>query len=100
MDIEYELHGIRFRWDADKAKLNVEQHGVTFEQATQVFFDPFVRYQDASRNNEQRDAAIGVDFEFHVLFVVHVLFEDDYIRTVSARKAASHERKIYEDGND
>ena len=44
MDIEYELHGIRFRWNEEKAKLNVKNHdGVSFEQAAQVFFDPFVQ---------------------------------------------------------
>lgn len=64
MDIEYELRGVRFRWDANKAKLNLKNHEVSFEQAAQVFFDPFVQYQDASRNNEQREAALGCDFEF------------------------------------
>ena len=43
MDIEYELRGVRFRWNEDKAKLNTEKHGISFEQAAQVFFDPFLR---------------------------------------------------------
>jgi uncharacterized DUF497 family protein len=38
MDIEYELNGIWFRWDEHKAKLNIQNHKVTFEQAAQVFF--------------------------------------------------------------
>lgn len=96
MDIEYELRGIRFRWDANKAKLNIKNHEVSFEQAAQVFFDPFVQYQDASRNNEQREAALGCDFEFRLLFVVHLEIEDDFIRLVSARKAESQEREHYE----
>lgn len=96
MDIEYELRGIRFRWDAHKAKLNLKDHEVSFEQAAQVFFDPFVQYQDATRNNEQREAALGCDFEFRLLFVVHLEIEDDYIRIVSARKAESLERERYE----
>ena len=36
----------------------------------------------------------------HVLYVVHVILEDDHIRIISARKADSVERKRYEDGND
>ncbi len=96
MDIEYELRGIRFRWDANKAKLNIKNHEVSFEQAAQVFFDPFVQYQDASRNNEQREAALGCDFEYRLLFVVHLEIEDDFIRLVSARKAESQEREHYE----
>jgi len=100
MDIEYELRGIRFRWNADKAKQNAEKHGVSFEQAAQVFFDPFLRYQDASRGVEQRDGAVGCDFDLRILFVVHVLIEDEFIRIISAWKADPTERKRYEDGND
>src|SRR5208282_1316791 len=99
MDIEYELRGIRFRWNADKAKLNVEKHDVSFEQAAQVFFDPFLRYVDASRDGEQRDGAVGCDFDFRILFVVHLVVEDEYIRIISARRAEPEERKRYEDGD-
>ena len=100
MDIEYALRGIRFRWNEGKARLNAEKHGVSFEQAAQVFFDPFLRYVDASRNGEQRNGAVGCDFDFRVLFVVHLLVEDEYIRIISARKAEPNERKRYEDGDD
>lgn len=51
MDIEFELRGIRFRWNADKARRNIEKHGVSFEQAAQVFFDPFIHYVDASADH-------------------------------------------------
>jgi hypothetical protein len=100
MDVAYELRGIRYRWDADKARRNLEKHGVTFAQAAQVFFDPFLRHRDASENGKQRDGVIGADFDFRVLFVVHVLFEEHHIRIISARRAEAHERKSYEDGND
>ena len=97
MDIEYELHGIRFRWNEDKARLNVKNHdGVSFEQAAQVFFDPFVQYRDASRNNEKREGALGCDFYFRLLFVVHLDIEEEFIRIISARKAEPHERNSYE----
>ena len=43
MDIEYELRGIRFRWNESKAKLNIKNHQIAFEQAVQVFFDPLVQ---------------------------------------------------------
>jgi uncharacterized protein len=100
MDIEYELHGIRFRWNEDKARLNVKKHdGVSFEQAAQVFFDPFVQYRDVSRNNEKREGALGCDFNFRLLLVVHLDIEDEFIRVISARKAEPHERENYETGN-
>ena len=101
MDIEYELRGIVFRWNVDKERANIRKHdGVTFRQAARVFFDPFLMGEDASRNDDARDGAIGSDFDMHVLYVVHVILEDDHIRIISARKADSAERKHYEDGND
>lgn len=100
MEIEFELRGIVFRWDASKERENIRKHdGITFRQAAQVFFDPFVIGEEASRRGEVRQAAIGADLNFHVLYVVHVIFEDDHVRIISARKADPKERKRYEDGN-
>lgn len=65
-----------------------------------MFFDPFVRFVEASDQHEFREAALGMTFSFRVLFVVHVLVEDDFVRIVSARKAEASERKRYEDGDD
>ena len=51
-------------------------------------------------DGEQRDGAVGCDFEFRFLFVVHLVVEDEYIRIISARKADPTERVRYEDGDD
>lgn len=97
MDIEFELQGIRFVANRDKAKRNPAKHqGVTFEQAAQAFFDPFLRVVDADRNEEARDAVIGMDVTSRLLFVVHIQQEDDHIRLISARKATREERNLYE----
>lgn len=97
MDIQYELNGTTFRWDAAKAQANLCKHeGVTFEQAAWVFFDPFFRLVDASRNDESRDAAIGYDAQGRLLYVVHIEVEGEFIRIVSARKASVKERELYD----
>ena len=99
MDIEFELQGIRFVANRDKARRNPAKHqGVTFEQAAQAFFDPFLRVVDADRNEEARDAVIGMDAASRLLFVVHIPQEDDRIRLISARKATREERDLYENG--
>jgi uncharacterized DUF497 family protein len=100
MEVEFELRGVRFRWASEKASQNQAAHGVTFEQAAQVFFDPFVRYVDASRNDESREGAIGSDFDYRVLFVVHLIVEEDHIRLISAWPATRDERRLYEAGYD
>jgi uncharacterized DUF497 family protein len=60
MDVLFLLHGQHFVWNAEKASANVAKHGVSFETACQVFFEPLVCLQDASCDGEQRDAAVGL----------------------------------------
>ena len=50
---------------------------------------------DASRNNESRDAAIGFDAIGRLLYVVHIEFEESYIRLISARRAEPDEEDKY-----
>jgi uncharacterized DUF497 family protein len=96
MDTRFELHGITFVWDDNKALTNLRQHGVTFEQAAEAFFDPFLKVVDASRNDEARDAIIGMDMQWNLLFVVHLELEEDAMRIISVRKATRKERVEYE----
>ena len=51
---------------------------------------------EASRNDEARDAVIGLDKRWSLLFVVYIERENDSIRIISARKAIRKEREAYE----
>ena len=75
----------------------MSKHGVSFEAACQIFFDPFIRLEDASTGEEERDAALGLTEDRALLFVVHILREGETIRIISARPATAPERRIYED---
>jgi uncharacterized protein len=97
MDICFLLHGQHFVWDSEKASSNLAKHGVRFEAACEVFFDPFVRLEDATDGEEPRDAAVGLTEDWTLLFVVHILREGDSIRIISARPATAQERRAYED---
>ncbi len=91
------LNGITFVWDDEKARINPINHdGVTFQQATEAFFDPFLVVVDASRSEETRDAVIGFDRRWSLLYVVYIDRENDTIRLISARKATRKERNYYE----
>lgn len=96
MDIDFTQHSIRFVANRDKAQNSLRKHGVSFEQAAEAFFDPFLKIIDVSRQDETRDAMIGCDDTGRLLFVAHLLFADDYIRLVSARRATREERQFYE----
>jgi len=51
---------------------------------------------DASRNDEARDAVIGLDRHWNLLYVVFIERENDIIRIISARRATRKEREYYE----
>lgn len=96
MDIVYRLQSIEFEWDGNKAQSNLEKHGVTFEEAAEVFFDPFYQEGDATSNNyEERDFIIGYSLSQRLLLVVY-LERSGRNRIVSARPATRAERKLYE----
>jgi uncharacterized DUF497 family protein len=96
MDVHFIYGGQRFCWDSEKARSNLVKHGVRFEQACEVFFDPFVRLLDATPEDEAREAALGLTEEWTLLFVVHLVREEETIRIISARPATREERRLYE----
>jgi|SRR6478672_4503218 len=97
MDVYFVLNGVTFVWNEEKAQINPINHdGITFQQAAEAIFDPFIVVVDASRNDEARDAVIGLDKRWNLLYVVYIERENDLIRIISARKATRKEREYYE----
>ncbi|MEH2089686.1 BrnT family toxin [Nostoc sp.] len=69
MDVFFVLNGVTFLWNEEKARINPSNHnGITFQQAVEAFFDPFLVVVDASRNDEERDAVIGLDRRWNLLY--------------------------------
>ena len=97
MDVHFIFRGQRFIWNSEKASSNEVKHGIRFEVACEVFFDPFVRYREATVEDETRDAALGCTEDGSMYFVVHAWREQDTIRLISARHATPQERRSYED---
>ncbi|GAX42240.1 hypothetical protein NIES4075_32400 [Tolypothrix sp. NIES-4075] len=96
MNIVYRLQGVEFEWNENKAQSNIEKHDVTFEEAAEVFFDPFYQVGDATANNEQRDFIIGYSLSQRLLLVVYVE-RGKRSRIISAPPATRTERKLYEE---
>jgi uncharacterized DUF497 family protein len=95
-DIHFLHQGQSFVWDRDKASSNIAKHSSTFEEACQIFFDPFLRVDDAGTGDEERHADIGMTENWLVFCVVHLFREGEIIRIISARVATARERKFYE----
>lgn len=87
----------RFEWDETKAVANLRKHGVPFEEAASVFFDPLAyTFGDPDHLvGEQRLLTFDLSQLGRLLAVVHAE-RGRAIRMISARKATRHERGIYE----
>lgn len=94
-DITYRLEGLEFEWNKSKAQSNFVKHGVTFEEAAEVFLDPFYVAGDASANNEEREFVLGYSLAERLLLVIHI---ERGVRTriISARVATRTEQRLYE----
>jgi uncharacterized DUF497 family protein len=68
-----------------------------------AFEDPFcVSFIERVKDGEERWRAIGMIEDIVVLVVVHTYRlqgGDEFIRIISARRATSHERKLYDEAN-
>lgn len=90
---------MHFEWDSAKARKNLRKHGVSFEEASGVFYDPMAATgadPDYS-GDEDRMVTFGVSSLGRLLVVAHTE-RGDAIRIISARTATKQERRIYEEG--
>jgi uncharacterized DUF497 family protein len=90
-----------YEWDPKKAKANIRQHGVSFEEAATVFLDPIaLTYPDPDHSDEEpREITIGRSTRHRVLFLSHTR-RGERTRLISGRKATKRERKQYEESTD
>jgi uncharacterized protein len=87
-----------FEWDERKNRENQRKHGVSFEEARSVFFDPQAVefYDDEHAGKEDRFLLLGVSAKLRILMVCHCLREaGNAIRIISARRATPNEQREY-----
>jgi uncharacterized DUF497 family protein len=92
------MNDIRFAWDPKKAQANARKHGVNFEEARTVFYDPrAIHYYDPDHSeDEDRFILLGLSAQLNVLIVCHCYREKDFIiRIISARRADKNEKENY-----
>ena len=91
---------MRFVWNEKKSRSNRAKHGISFETAQFVFSDPFaLSTLDRVVDGEERWQTLGSIASAVVVLVAHTVEApegEEVIRIISARKATSRERKIYE----
>ena len=89
---------MNFAWDPDKAASNKQKHGITFDEARSVFFDPLATSfaDEVHSDMEVREFIVGHSRQSRLL-VVCFTERQDGIRLISARVATRLERQDYED---
>jgi uncharacterized DUF497 family protein len=84
-----------FEWDTTKAAGNRSKHGVSFDEASDVFGDaPIIGFDDGHSTDEERFIAVGVSTKNRVL-VVSDTYRDGRVRIISARAATKKEQQSY-----
>ena len=88
-----------FDWDKKKARTNLRDHKVSFQEAATVFGNHLSEtFDDPDHSNEeQRFIIIGHSENGRLLFVSHT-DDGETVRIISARQLTSAERKQYEEG--
>jgi uncharacterized protein len=95
-----------FEWDEKKARMNLQKHKVSFEEARTLFGDPLLlTFPDEYHSqSEERYVSIGNSSHDRVLIVVHTDRKETEdvltVRIISCRKATASERRAYEEGDE
>ncbi len=86
-----------FEQDENKNQQNIRKHGISFEEATEIFYGIVFTVIDERYNyGEIRQISTGAIQGIIIITVVHTE-RNGNIRIISARKATPKERKIYYD---
>lgn len=86
---------MRFEWDPAKDEANRAKHGVSFEEAAELFqseTDYLEIYDEEHSGEEDRFLAIG-PIRRGVIVVAYTERDKDVLRIVSARMATRQERQ-------
>lgn len=92
---------MKFEWDVKKNQSNIKKHGISFDEASYVFSDPFSLslFDEDHSDQEDRWVLLGKSLNKITLIVIHTFRDSEgveYVRIISARKASISEQKIYE----
>jgi len=84
-----------FEWD-EKNRANLIKHGISFDDASQVFYERVV-IKRSNRNDEERWIAIG-RLDDRLLTVIFTR-RDKAIRIISARRPRPDEKRAYREAS-
>ncbi len=90
------MNRVKVSWNPAKNRANVKKHGVSFEDAQELFtsgVDYLEIFDDAHSDDEDRFLAIG-PIRRGLVLVVWTERDEDEVRIISARWATPHEAQL------
>lgn len=94
------MEDIIFEWDENKNEIDKRKHGLSFEEAQEVFYDDnAILFDDPDHSfGEERFLIIGMIKSSKICIVSHCYRNsDNVIRLISAREATKREKKTYQE---
>jgi uncharacterized protein len=86
---------MRYSWDKEKNRRNIERHGIAFEDAKRIFDGETLEREDNRFDyGETRIYAIGLVNGLEIT-VIYTDRDNDERRIISAWRSEPHERRAY-----
>ena len=87
----------RFEWDDKKNEINIQKHGISFDEILPVFDDPLF-YEEIDSENSTIDEArfFGIGKINGFTIIATCFTEQERIRIISSRISTAQEEKQYE----
>ena len=91
----YRADAAVYEWNEEKSERNLEKHGLSFEDAEQVFCGPCVTFVDDRLDYEETRLITLGSLEGRVVVTAHTP-RGENTRIISMRKANAREQEIYQ----
>ncbi len=89
---------MEFEWDERKAAANLSKHGISFEEAQTVFYDPlYVDLYDPDHSHDEHRYIIIGESRLGRLLMVSYTERGTITRLINSREVTPAELKAYEE---
>lgn len=86
---------MKFEYDENKSKTNKSKHGIDFEEAKELWKDPY-SFELPSIQNEDEDRFLVLGQINSKNYTAIITYRDDVIRIISIRRSRQKEIELYE----
>ena len=86
---------MKFEYDENKSKTNKSKHGIDFEEAKELWEDPYA-FELPSIQSEDEDRFLVLGQIDSKNYTAIITYRDDIIRIISVRRSREKEIKLYE----